>query len=155
MKLEGADYEAVQAECGNPSRYELTQNLSANSQPQSSQVTEPLWTDPGLKIAISVSKLISTLKKKKKQQWNMNGRTFSRNPCQQGKSQHTDAQRFFVSVVCEVGVSTWAPLFCHKNPVICVTVQCNMMFVLANCQMLPECVDVGILRSWHVEDLAC
>ena len=30
---------------------------------QSSQLTEPLWTDPGLKSAISVCKLISTKKK--------------------------------------------------------------------------------------------
>ena len=32
---------------------------------QSSQLTEPLWTDPGTKSGISVCKLISTLKKKK------------------------------------------------------------------------------------------
>ena len=32
---------------------------------QSSQPTEPLWTDPGIKSAISVRKLISALKKLK------------------------------------------------------------------------------------------
>ena len=45
---------------------ELTRNLSGNIRPQSSQLAEPLWTDPGLKNGISVRDLISTLKKKKK-----------------------------------------------------------------------------------------
>ena len=31
---------------------------------QTSQLAEPLWTDPGLKSEISLRKLISTLKKK-------------------------------------------------------------------------------------------
>ena len=35
---------------------------------QLSQLAEPLWTDPDLKNGISVHKLISTLKKKKKVQ---------------------------------------------------------------------------------------
>ena len=39
---------------------ELTCNLSGNAQPQSSQLAEPLWTDPGLKSGISVQELIST-----------------------------------------------------------------------------------------------
>ena len=62
-KLEWADYVAVQAECGNLSGNELTCNLSGNTQSQSSQLSEPLWTDPGLKSGIRVRKLISTLKK--------------------------------------------------------------------------------------------
>ena len=37
-----------------------------NTQPQSSQLAEPLWTDPGLKNGISIRELISTKKKKKK-----------------------------------------------------------------------------------------
>ena len=45
---------------------ELTRNSSGNTPSQSSQLAEPLWTDPGLKRGISVHKLISTLKKKKK-----------------------------------------------------------------------------------------
>ena len=36
-----------------------------NSRPQSSQLAEPLWTDPGLKSEISVRELISIQKKKK------------------------------------------------------------------------------------------
>ena len=40
-------------------------NSSVNARPQSSQLTEPLWTDPGLKSKISVCDLISTSKKKK------------------------------------------------------------------------------------------
>ena len=41
----------------------LTHNLSRNFQPQSSQLAEPLWTDPGLTSGIGVRELISTLKK--------------------------------------------------------------------------------------------
>ena len=36
------------------------------TRPQSSQLAEPLWTDPGLKSGITVREVISTLKKKKK-----------------------------------------------------------------------------------------
>ena len=62
-KLEWADYTAVQAECGNLSGNELTRNSSGHTQSQSSQLAEPLWTDPGLKSGISLRQLISTLKK--------------------------------------------------------------------------------------------
>ena len=65
-KVQRTDYAAVQAECENLSRNELTPNLSGNIQPQSSQLAEPLWTDPGIKSAFSVHELISTSKKKKK-----------------------------------------------------------------------------------------
>ena len=65
-KSECADYAAVQAECGNLSGNELTRNSSGNTRSQSSQLAEPLWTDPGLKSGISLHELISTLKKKKK-----------------------------------------------------------------------------------------
>ena len=53
-KSELADYAAVQAECGNQSGNELTRNSSGNTLLQSSQLSEPLWTDPGLKSGISV-----------------------------------------------------------------------------------------------------
>ena len=66
LKSEWADYAVVQAECGNLSGNELIHNSSGNTWSQSSQLTEPLWTHPGLKSGISVHKLISTLKKKKK-----------------------------------------------------------------------------------------
>ena len=61
---------------------ELTRNSSGNTQPQSSQLAEPLWTDPGLKSEISVCELTSTLKKKeeKKRRQRMNGQTFSKTP---------------------------------------------------------------------------
>ena len=42
---------------------ELTRNLLGNAQPQLSQLTVPLWTDPGIKSGINVCKLISTSKK--------------------------------------------------------------------------------------------
>ena len=37
-----------------------------SAQLQSSQLAEPLWTDPGLKSGISVCELMSTSKKEKK-----------------------------------------------------------------------------------------
>ena len=49
-----ADYAVVQAECGNLSGNELTRNSSGNTRSQSSQLAEPLWTDPGRKSGISV-----------------------------------------------------------------------------------------------------
>ena len=64
-KSEWADYAAVQAWCGNLPGNELTRNLSGNIRPQSSQLAEPLWTDPGIKSGINVCKQISTSKKKK------------------------------------------------------------------------------------------
>ena len=63
-KLEWADYAAVQAECRNLSGNELTCNSSGNTRSQSSQLAEPMWTDPGLKSGLNVCKLVSTLKKK-------------------------------------------------------------------------------------------
>ena len=38
--------------------------VAGNTRPQSSQPTEPLWTDPGLKSRIGEGEMISTLKKK-------------------------------------------------------------------------------------------
>ena len=64
LKTEWADYAAVQAECGNLSGNKLTCNWSGNTRLQSSQLAEPLWTDPGLNSGISLCELISTLKKK-------------------------------------------------------------------------------------------
>ena len=42
----------------------LTSNLSGNACPQSSQLVELLWIDPGLKDGTGTCKLISILKKK-------------------------------------------------------------------------------------------
>ena len=53
-------YAAAPTYCGNRSGNELTRNSSGNSRPQSSHLAEPLWTDPDLKIEISVGELIST-----------------------------------------------------------------------------------------------
>ena len=41
-------------------------NLSRKIWPQSSKLTEPLWTDPSIKSGTSVRELISTSEKKKK-----------------------------------------------------------------------------------------
>ena len=54
--------------CGNLSGNELTSNSSGNTQPQSSQLAEPSWIDPGLKSGTSALELISTSKKTKKAQ---------------------------------------------------------------------------------------
>ena len=54
---------------------ELTCNTSENTQPQTAQLAEPLWTDHGLKSGINVYELISTKKKKreKKEEENSTG----------------------------------------------------------------------------------
>ena len=69
-KSEWADYAAVQAWCENLSGNELSLNAPGNIPPQSSQLAEPLWTDPGIKSDISVRELISTSKQKKAQSGN-------------------------------------------------------------------------------------
>ena len=45
---------------GNLSRNEFTRNSSGSTQPQSSQLAEPLWIDPGIRNGISVRDLISS-----------------------------------------------------------------------------------------------
>ena len=70
-KSDWADYVAVKAGIGwEPIRNELTRNSSGNTQLQSSQLAEPLWTDPGLKSGISVCELISTSKNIRKKRAN-------------------------------------------------------------------------------------
>ena len=60
-----ADYAVVQALSRNLSGNELTRNFSGNIRPQSSQLADPLWTDPGITSGISVRELISTENKEK------------------------------------------------------------------------------------------
>ena len=68
---------------------ELTCNSSGNAHPLSSQLAEPLWTDPGPKSGITVCELISTLKNKyKKRRLGMNCLTFFQNPRTRGKRHH-------------------------------------------------------------------
>ena len=63
--------------------------MSGNIRTQSSQLAEPLRTDPGIKSRVSGRELISTLKKrKKKRRREMNGRTFSQNSRKRGKSHY-------------------------------------------------------------------
>ena len=45
--------------------HELTRNSSGNTQPQSSQLAEPLQTDPDLKSGTGVRELISTLNRRR------------------------------------------------------------------------------------------
>ena len=65
MKLGWADSTAVQV-CGTLSRNELTRNLSGNIQPQSSQLIQPLWTDPGMNKELVFGSKSPPQKKKKK-----------------------------------------------------------------------------------------
>ena len=41
----------------------LTSNSLGDTRPQSSQLAEPLWTDPDVKSGISVGEIISALRK--------------------------------------------------------------------------------------------
>ena len=83
-KSKWAYYAAVQAQLENLSGIEPTRGLSGNIRRQSSQLAEPLCTDPGIKSGISVRELvhelISTLKKKKKCRRGLTCQTFSQNP---------------------------------------------------------------------------
>ena len=65
-----------------------THNSSWNTWPQSSQLTELLWTDLGPKSGIGVRKLFSTSRKKKKVQAGNDGRTVSQTPRTCGKRHH-------------------------------------------------------------------
>ena len=91
-KSEWADYAAVQAWCWNLSGNKLTRNLAGNIRQQSSQLAEPLWTDPRLKSGISVLELTSTSKeeKKKKRKKGAGGECMvehsPQNPRKRGKS---------------------------------------------------------------------
>ena len=61
--------------------------MSGNIRPQSSQLAESLWTDPGIKSGISARELISTSKKKKKKkEGNEWSSILSQNPGKPGKS---------------------------------------------------------------------
>ena len=87
-KSEWADYAAVQTYCGNLSRNDLTLNLSGNTQPQSHQFAEPLWTDSGLKRGIIVRGhdfYSKRRRRRKKRRRAMNSQIFSQNPRKRGK----------------------------------------------------------------------
>ena len=92
-KSELADYAAFQVECWNLSGNELTRNLSGNIRSQSSQLVEPLWTDPGLKSGVSFTRANLHFKKQNKCRREMNCRTFSQNPRTRGKS-HPSPRQF-------------------------------------------------------------
>ena len=86
-KSEWADYNRCPGIVWDPIRKRAHTQLVRE---HSSQLAEPLWTDPGLKSGISVHELISTKKKKKgkRRTQEMNRRTFSQNPRTRGKSHH-------------------------------------------------------------------
>ena len=74
---------------------------------QSSQLVEPLWTDPGVKNEISVRELISTSKKeeeeKEKRRRGMNRRSLLPNLCSEQKatsSQRTKSHQLSETMVC-------------------------------------------------------
>ena len=88
---------------GNYQGKELKHNLSWNTWPQLSQLTEPLWTNPGEKSGISVHKLSP---KKKKCRQGMNGRTFPQKPPSEERAT-TSFIRGPLQYEC-VTVCTWA-----------------------------------------------
>ena len=65
---------------------ELTHSSSRDTYPQSCQLTEQLWTDPGLKSTADVWTLILLFFKK--HYWRVIRQTFLQNPCLWGKSHH-------------------------------------------------------------------
>ena len=65
---------------------ELTGSLPGNSLPQSSQLSEPLWTDLSLKSGTGKRELISTLIKA--QVGIDSSKIFPQNPGMRGRSQH-------------------------------------------------------------------
>ena len=69
---------------------ELTCNSSGNAHPLSSQLAEPLWTDPGPKSGIDACELISIYKEKKKKKTGKELfiKPSPQNPCMQGKGHH-------------------------------------------------------------------
>ena len=78
-------------------KWKLSSFLHKETNPQSSQLHEPLWTDPGLKSGISVGELISTIyNNNKKCRWGMISWTFSQNPCVHRKSQERQPSARFV-----------------------------------------------------------
>ena len=77
--------------------YTETRNSSGNTRPQSSQLSEPLWTDLGLTSGTSVRELISTFKKRRRR---MNGPTFSQKSSQARKlsSLHGNGAEYIICV---------------------------------------------------------
>ena len=66
-------------------------NSSGNTRSQSSQLAEPLWTDPRLKSGIRVNKLISALKKEEEKEAQVDNelsKILKKNPRKRGKSHH-------------------------------------------------------------------
>ena len=85
-----------------------------NTRSQSSQLAEPLWTNPGVKSGISVRKLISTYqnKNKKKRRQGMNCRTFSPNSRTRGKThRHVANAGSCVGPQIKIG----HPVRCHRR----------------------------------------
>ena len=87
-----------------------------NAQRQSSQLAEPLWTDPGLKSGISVHDLISTSRNNnKKRRRGINCRPFSQNPLTRGKSHLTTKHNELLFFLRVTSSGTW-PLKKKKKP---------------------------------------
>ena len=73
---------------------EFTRNLSANTQSQSSQLTKPLRTDPGLNSGIGILELSSLMEKKKDEKKHVAGKELSSLP--QKSSQAWEWEKLFV-----------------------------------------------------------
>ena len=127
-KSEWADYAAVQAQCGNLSGNELARKLSGNIRPQSAQLVEPLWTDPGLRSGISVHELTSTQKQKqktKKRKRGINGK-HSQYYRKRGKKQNQKTPTTITTICCN-GASK------NVTRVIIRMCSCHALANLYNC----------------------
>ena len=71
---------------------DLTGNSSENMRPLSSQLAEPLWTDPGLKNRNWCARADLHLKKEKKVQAGNESSDFPKNSLMQGRSHHCDSK---------------------------------------------------------------
>ena len=81
---------------------ELTQNSSGNTRQQLSQLARPLWTDPGLKCAIGVRELISTLTAIffLKRRRGTNRQTFPQNPRNEKRATTTTSAAAMYQIIC-------------------------------------------------------
>ena len=144
-KSEWADYAAVQAYCGKLSGNEITRNSSGNTRPQSSQLSEPLWVDLGLKSGNSGRDLLSTEKKKKKKSQAGNGLSniFP-------KSSHVRkkppllAQKTFELKYCQISMRKCTQRHPRKHRQI-------MFFMLVRLQRSTSLE----VQEWHILTLKC
>ena len=140
---------------------ELTCNSSGNAMPQSSQLVEPLGTDPGLKGGTGVRELICTLKKKKKKKQQQKKRKahaeiyckkskiFPKSPRTRGKSRlHQHCQKMgteFPDGAADILQSLLVDLLLVCRPACCT----RTLHDLSTVQTKPQTVQTGRYKPAH------